>query len=65
MATDLLNISPQLIVLSTTVIVLCLEMARLPRAALWALVVGMLTATGVAVDMLGTDTTAFFHYLPC
>ena len=59
MATDLLNISPQLIVLSTTVIVLCLEMARLPRAALWALVVGMLTATGVAVDMLGTDTTAF------
>ncbi|HBX65108.1 MAG TPA: oxidoreductase, partial [Balneolaceae bacterium] len=25
----------------------------------WALVVGMLTATGVAVDMLGTDTTAF------
>jgi NADH-quinone oxidoreductase subunit N len=59
MATDLLNISPQLIVLSTTVIVLCLEMARLPRAALWALVVGMLTATGVAVDLLGTDTTAF------
>ena len=59
MATDLLNISPQLIVLSTTVIVLCLEMARLPRAALWALVVGMLAATGVAVDLLGTDTTAF------
>ena len=59
MATDLLNISPQLIVLSTTVIVLCLEMARSPRAALWALVVGMLTATGFAVDMLGADTTAF------
>lgn len=59
MATDLLNILPQLIVLLTSVIVLCLEMARSPRTGLWVLIVGMLAAAGVAVDMLGTETTAF------
>jgi len=59
MATDLLNILPQLIVLLTTVIVLCLEMVRSPRAGLWVMIVGMFLAAGFAVDMLGTDTTAF------
>ena len=59
MATDLLNILPQLIVLITAVIVLCLEMARLPRVGLWVLIIGMFVASGIALDMLGIDTTAF------
>ncbi|MEO9886022.1 MAG: NADH-quinone oxidoreductase subunit N [Balneola sp.] len=59
MATDLLNIFPQLVVLVTAVVVLCLEMAGRPRAGLWFLVIGMAATTGIAVDMLGTETTAF------
>jgi NADH-quinone oxidoreductase subunit N len=59
MAMDLMSIAPQLVVAVTAVVVLSLEMARLPRLGMWALTLGMTIATGTAISMLGTDTTAF------
>lgn len=59
MAMDLIAIAPLLIVAATAVVVLCMEMARLPRPGVWMLTIGMTIATGTAISMLGTDTTAF------
>jgi NADH-quinone oxidoreductase subunit N len=59
MGRDLGLLAPQLAVLLTAVGALVFEMLRLPKVALPFTVVGLLVATGLAVPLLGTDTTVF------
>jgi len=59
MTKDLLLILPQIVVLLTAIGSLVAEMMGNPRGSLWSLIVGMATATAVAISKLGTETTAF------
>lgn len=59
MARDLSLLAPEIAVLLTAVGALFLEMFRLPRVALPFTIIGLLFATGLAVPLLGTETTVF------
>lgn len=59
MGRDLALLAPEIAVLLTAVGALVLEMLRLPRAALPFTVIGLLVATGLAIPLLGTETTLF------
>jgi len=56
---DLALLAPQITVALTGVVALGAEMLRRPRAALWLTVAGLLVATGLAVPLVGRDTTVF------
>lgn len=56
---DLSLIAPQIAVALTGVAALTAEMVRRARAALWLTVIGLLVATGLAVPLVGSDTTVF------
>jgi proton-translocating NADH-quinone oxidoreductase chain N len=59
MARDLALLAPQLAVALTAVGALVFEMLRLPKVGLPFTVVGLLTATGLASLLVGTETTVF------
>ena len=59
MTRDLALLASQLAVLLTAVGALVFEMLRLPKVALPFTVVGLLVATGLAIPLLGTETTVF------
>ena len=59
MGRDLALLAPQLAVLLTAVGALVFEMLRLPKVGLPFTVVGLLAATGLAIPLLGTETTVF------
>ena len=56
---DLALLAPQIAVALTAVGALIFEMLRLPKVALPFTVVGLLTATGLASMLVGTETTVF------
>ena len=59
MAHDLTLLAPQLAVGWTAVLALVFEMLRLPKVALSLVVIGLLSAAGLAVWLLGTQTGVF------
>ena len=59
MGRDLALIAPQIAVALTAVGALVFEMLRLPKVALPFAVVGLLVAAGLAVPLLGTETSVF------
>ncbi len=59
MGHDLTFLIPEIIVLLTIVFTLVAEMLRLPRVALTVTLTGLLLATGMAMPLLGMDTSVF------
>ncbi|MDK8463268.1 NADH-quinone oxidoreductase subunit N [Marinobacter sp. SS13-12] len=59
MGRDLALLAPEIAVLLTAVGALIAEMLRRPRISLITAVVGLVVATGLALRLLGTDTTIF------
>ena len=59
MGRDLALIIPEIAVLLTAVGALIAEMLRQPRISLIIAVIGLVVATGLALRLLGTDTTIF------
>ncbi len=59
MGQDLALLAPVLAVLLTAVGALSFEMLHMPKIGLPFTVVGLLVATGLAIPLLGTDTTVF------
>ncbi|MBA3491140.1 MAG: NADH-quinone oxidoreductase subunit N [Rubrobacteraceae bacterium] len=59
MARDLALLAPQLAVVLTAVGALVFEMLRLPKVGLGFTIAGLLAATGLAVPLVGIETTVF------
>lgn len=59
MGRDLSLLAPQIAVLVSAVGALIFEMVRLPKVGLPFTVVGLLVATGLAVPLVGVETTVF------
>lgn len=56
---DLLLLLPQLAAVLTAIAALVAEMLRRPRWALWITVAGLLLGAGLAIPLLGQETTVF------
>lgn len=56
---DLLLLLPQLGAVATGVLALVAEMLRRPHWARWVAIVGLLASAGLAIPLLGRDTTVF------
>ncbi len=61
MSQDLALLAPVLAVLLTAVGALSFEMLHLPKISLPFAVIGLLVATGLAIPLIGTETTVFME----
>ncbi len=61
MGQDLALLAPVLAVLLTAVGALTFEMLHLPKVSLPFAVIGLLVATGLAISLIGTETTVFME----
>ncbi len=59
MARDLALLAPELAMLTLTVLALVADMLARPRWSFWLALAGLLAAAGLAVPLVGTDTTVF------
>lgn len=59
MARDLALLAPELALLALTVLALVADMLGRPRWSFWLALAGLLAAAGLAVPLVGTDTTVF------